>query len=218
MTETSIVQRPPGEPAPDLTDYRVVHRAMTVDLDRLTLAAAELVDRPDPARMAALRHYLHAVSGEIESHHHVEDEHVWPFLVAVAGERAALVPLTDDHDRLDPLLHRAAELADGERATPELVAVLGEITELLVRHIADEERDVFPIVEEFVRAADYLRLQKRFRANLRLSLMPFLLPWVFRHANAEEHRVLLAHAGWPVRVLLRIFEPGFRAREELLFG
>jgi iron-sulfur cluster repair protein YtfE (RIC family) len=117
MTETDVVRRPPGEPAPDLTDYRVVHRAMTVDLDRLTLVAAELVHRPNPARMAALRHYLRAVSAEIESHHHVEDEHVWPFLVAVAGERAALVPLSNDHNRLDPLLHRAAELAAADRAT-----------------------------------------------------------------------------------------------------
>ena len=85
MTETDLVARPPGEPAPDLTDYRVVHRAMAVDLARLTRAAAELVDRPDRARMAALRYYLRAVSGEIESHHHVEDEHVWPFLVPWPG-------------------------------------------------------------------------------------------------------------------------------------
>jgi iron-sulfur cluster repair protein YtfE (RIC family) len=218
MTETDVVRRIPGEPAPDLTDYRVVHRAMTVDLQRLTRAAAELVERPDPARMAALRHYLGAVSGEIASHHHVEDEHVWPFLVTVAGERAALVPLTDDHDRLDPLLHRASELAARERATPELVAVLGEIAELLVRHVAAEERDVFPLIIEFVRPADYRRLQKLFQANLRLSLLPFLLPWVYRHATAEEHRDLIAYTRWPVRVLLRICEPGYRAREELLFG
>src|SRR6185295_13243384 len=81
------------------------------DLQRLAAAAADLVDRPDPARMAALRYYLRVVSAEIESHHHVEDEDVWPFLEAVAGDRTALVPLTEDHERLDPLLHRANELA-----------------------------------------------------------------------------------------------------------
>ena len=48
--------------------------------------------------------------------------------------------------------------------------------------------------------------------------MPFLLPWVFRHTTTNERRVLLGHAGWPVSVLLKIFEPGFRSREELLFG
>ena len=71
MTETAVIVRPAGEPAPDLTDYRVVHRAMAIDLARLTRAAAELAERHDPARMAALRYYLRAVFGEIASHHHV---------------------------------------------------------------------------------------------------------------------------------------------------
>ena len=97
--------------------------------------------------------------------------------------------------------------------------MLGEITDLLARHVADEERDVFPLITAFVRPADYRRLQRRFRANLRLTLLPFLLPWVFRHATAAGAPACCSRApGWPVRVLLRIFEPRFRAREELLFG
>ncbi|HWM60037.1 MAG TPA: hemerythrin domain-containing protein [Pseudonocardia sp.] len=217
MTETTLIRRPSGEPAPELTDYRVVHRAMTVDLHRLATAAAELVEHPHPARMAALRHYLRAVSSEIASHHRVEDEHVWPFLAAVAGAHTALSALTDDHDQLDPLLHRAAVLAARREATPELVMVLREVSDLLVRHIATEERDVFPLITAFVRVGDYQRLQRHFQADLSMSLMPFLLPWTFRHASEQERAVLLAHAGWPARVLLRIFEPRFLAREELLF-
>jgi iron-sulfur cluster repair protein YtfE (RIC family) len=218
MTETTLIRRPPGEPAPELTDYRVVHRAMTVDLHRLATAAAELVEHPHPARMAALRHYLRAVSSEIASHHHVEDEHVWPFLAAVAGAHTALSALTDDHDQLDPLLHRAAVLAARREATPELVVVLREISDLLVQHIAAEERDVFPLITAFVRVDDYQQLQRHFQVDLSLSLMPFLLPWAFRHASEQERAVLLARAGWPARALLRIFEPRFLAREELLFG
>ncbi|MBC8093482.1 MAG: nitroreductase family deazaflavin-dependent oxidoreductase [Pseudonocardia sp.] len=213
-----VVPRRPGDPAPDLTDYRVVHRAMTVDLDRLAVAAAELVDRHDARRLTALRYYLRCVSHEIESHHHVEDEHVWPFLVGIAGEHTALVRLSDDHDRLDPLMHRAGELAGMDRATPELAAVLREIHALLVRHIADEERDVFPIIEQNVRVADYQELQKRFRANLNPRLLPFLAPWAVRHATPDERRAMIAEGGALIRVLLALFEPRFRAREELLFG
>jgi iron-sulfur cluster repair protein YtfE (RIC family) len=218
MCETELVRRPAGEPAPDLTDYRVVHRAMTVDLVRLRRAAAELVDRPDPARMAALRRHLRGVVSEIESHHQVEDDHVWPVLIALAGRQIALTSLTDDHGRLDPLLRRATELAARAQADPELVAVLAELAELLAQHVADEERDVFPLITALVRPADYRRLQRQFRANLRLRLLPFLLPWVFRHATTAERRVLLTHVGWPVRLLLMIVEPGYRAREGLLFG
>ena len=218
VTAFHVLPRTPGEPAPDLRDYRVVHRAMTVDLQRLAIAAADLVDRPDRARMAALRYYLRVVSAEIESHHHVEDEDVWPFLEAVAGDRTALVPLTEDHEQLDPLLHRANELAAREVADPELVGVLREVADLLTRHVAAEERDVFPIITERVRVADYERLQKRFQGNLKPSLLPFLVPWVLRHASPEDRAALLAEAGWPMRVLNRLFEPRFRAREELLFG
>ena len=49
MTAYEVLPRTPGEPVPDLRDYRVVHRAMTLDLQRLAAAAADLVDRPDPA-------------------------------------------------------------------------------------------------------------------------------------------------------------------------
>jgi deazaflavin-dependent oxidoreductase (nitroreductase family) len=218
MTSIPVLVRRPDEPVPDLLDYRVVHRAMTVDIRKLATAAAELVDRPDPKRMAALRHYLNAVSHEIVSHHQVEDDHVWPFLEAVAGHRTALVPLREDHERLDPLLHRAGELADRERSSPELAAVLRELAGLLARHVADEERDVFPIITDFVRVEDYQRMQQEFRRNLRPSLLPFLVPWVLGHATAEERLALLADAGWPLRLLSTLFEPRFRARAELLFG
>lgn len=210
--------RRPGEPAPDLLDYRVVHRAMTVDTARLAAAAAELVDRHDPARLGALRHYLRGISAEIESHHQVEDDHVWPTLEAVAGDRAALVPLTDDHERLSPLLHRAGELAAADRATPELAATLRELAELLAHHIADEERHVFPIISECLRVADYQRLQRRFRGNLSPRQLAFVVPWVVGHAAAEERAELVGEAGWPMRALLRIFEPRFLARAALLFG
>ncbi len=221
MTSTSafeVVPRRPGDPEPDLTDYRVVHRAMTVDLDRLAVAAAELVDRHDARRLTALRYYLRCVSHEIESHHHVEDEHVWPVVVAAAGERAALVELTEDHDRLDPLLHRAAALAARIRATPELAAVLREIADLLVRHVEDEERDVFPLLTEFVRVRDYARLQARFRDNLKPCMLLFVAPWAVRHATPEERAVMVGEAPWPLRLILTIFEPKFRAREAVLFG
>jgi iron-sulfur cluster repair protein YtfE (RIC family) len=218
ITISDVAPRQPGDPKPDLIDYRVVHRAMTVDLNRLATAAAELVGRPDRARMAALRSYLEGVSGEIVSHHQVEDEAVWALLEAVAGELTPLAPLTDDHERLDPLLRRAVALADLQRPTPELATVLREVAELLARHVDDEERLVFPLLEGCVRVEDYQKLQKRFRANVRPRLLPFLVPWAIRHATPEERPELLSSAGWLMRALLVLFERRFRAREALLFG
>lgn len=218
MTSSTVRARRPGEPVPDLLDYRIVHRAMTVDLERLTRAAAALVEKPHRRRLAALRDYLAAVSGEIESHHQVEDEDVWPFLEEVAGERTALVPLTEDHQRLDPLLHRAAALAALDRATPELATTLREVSDLLTAHVAAEERDVFPIIVDHVRVEDYRRLQERFRKNLTPRLLPFLVPWVLEHATPAERATLLAEAGAAMRLLNLLFAPAYRARARLVFG
>lgn len=208
---------PESHDRPDLLDYRLVHRAMTVDFERLATAAEELASRPDRARRAELRRYLGAVTGEVVSHHHVEDAHVWPALQELAGDDVALAPLTADHERLDPLLQLANELARADDPGPQLAATLGEVAHLLARHITDEEHDLFPVIEARMGVDDYQELQRRFRANLRLRLLPFVVPWAVSHATAEERRAVLAGAPWPLRVLLALFEPRFRRRQQRLF-
>lgn len=210
--------RGPHEPAPDLLDYRVVHRAMTTDLARLAVVADELVRSPDRRRLRLLRRYLRGISAEIVNHHRVEDDDVWPLLETVAADRTALVSLTEDHERLDPLLARAGELAAADTATPELAATLHELADLLVRHVADEERDVFPIIIERIRVEDYARLQERFRGTLGLATLTFVVPWVVGHASPDERPALLADAPPPLRVLLAVTERGFRSRARRLFA
>ena len=49
--------------------------------------------------------------------------------------------------------------------------------------------------------------------NLKPAQLSFVVPWVIRHATADERRALTATAGLP----LRLFEGRFRERERLLF-
>ncbi len=225
---TTTLARRPDEPAPDLTDYLVVHRAMTTDLRRLAEVTAEIARGREPLdarRAAAVRDYLAGVDAEIRSHHQIEDDHVWPFLVAVSGHGTGLAALTGDHDELDPLLD-AAERAAGQlvaapadRAQAErLAAVLADLSALLSRHIADEERVVFPVIRRHVRIADYRRLQRRFRGNLSWRALVFAAPWVVAHATPSERGTLLAEAGVGLRVLLRLVGGRFAAQERLVFG
>ena len=217
-TTRTATPRGPDDPEPDLCDYRVVHRAMTRDLARLAAVADDLAGSPDPPRLRLLQWYLRGVSAEIVNHHRVEDDDVWPLLEAVAADRTALVALTEDHERLDPLLARAGELAAADTATPELAGTLHELADLLARHVGDEERDVFPIITERVRVEDYARLQERFRGTLGLRVLTFVVPWVVGHATPAERAALLAAAPSLLRVLLAVTERRFRARAALLFG
>lgn len=223
----TIVPRAPHEPVPDLTDYVVVHRAMTVDVHRLARAAHELAGRADGRRARALRDYLAPVLGEIRSHHQVEDDVVWPLLTRAAGGAGGVVlaGLTDDHHQLDRLLDGAITLADGLAARPadgmlarRLAACLTDMSALLDRHVADEERDVFPLIRRHVRVEDYRWAQRQFRGNLDPRLLPFLVPWVLGHATPDERSALLAEAGRPLRVLHRVFRGRFTARAGLVFG
>jgi hypothetical protein len=190
---------------------------MTVDFARLATVATELAAHPDPARMAALRRYLEAMSAEVASHHHVEDADVWPILVAVGATRPALEQLTDDHERLDPLLHRAGQLAAADGASSELADTLGDVADLLAQHVADEERHIFARIEQHVSVHDYRRIQQRFRSNLPVRQLPFVVPWVVSHATPEERPALLASAGLPLRLVLALVERRFRARQQRLF-
>jgi deazaflavin-dependent oxidoreductase (nitroreductase family) len=217
-TPTRTTPRVPGEPVPDLLDYRVVHRAMARDLARLAAVADDLVRAPDPPRLRLLRWYLAGVTAEIVNHHRVEDDDVWPLLEAVAGDLTALVALSEDHDRLDPLLARAGQLAAADDPTPALAAVLHELAGLLARHVGDEERDVFPIITGRVRVEDYTRLQQRFRGTLGLRVLTFVVPWVIGHAGGGERAVLLADAPLPLRGILAVTERRFRARAAHLFA
>jgi hypothetical protein len=181
--QPTIIPRLPDEPAANLTDYVVVHRAMTVDVGRLAEVAAGFAlqrERPVPARALGLRDDLAGVSAEIHCHHQVEDDAVGPVLLAAAeadprlATLAALAALTDDHHRLGPLLDAGAELAEAFAGHPDNVAV----------------------------AAD----------------LAATLPWVVRHATPQELPALVAEAGWQPRVLLRIFQGRFVAREQLVLG
>jgi len=210
--------RGPGDPAPDTSDYRIVHRAMRVDLHRLAAVAGQLVERPDPQRLRLLRWYLGGMSAEIRNHHTVEDDHVWPLLASLGAGADLLEQLVDDHERLDGLLARAEVLASAPAATPELETVLGELATFIAGHVDQEDREVLPRLEQHVSVEDYAALQRHFRGSLSPRLLPFVVPWATSHATTEELAGLLATAGAPMRLVLRVFGARFRARRRLLLA
>ena len=59
-----VVRRTDGEPAADLTEHRVVHRGIDVDLRRLAAVADEMASAPGPSAdspVGAFGEYLTAL-------------------------------------------------------------------------------------------------------------------------------------------------------------
>lgn len=163
-TPAAVSPRRPGDPVVDLLHLRVAHQVMLRDLRRLTTLADDVCAGTtvlDERRARALSRYVHKAMASVHHHHAAEDDVLWPVIEASAGDAVDLTDLTDDHSVLDPRMDRirasaAALAADprSEDAATALAVHLADLRDLLVEHIADEERTVFPVMEEHVSVPD----------------------------------------------------------------
>jgi iron-sulfur cluster repair protein YtfE (RIC family) len=205
-----------------------VHRAISADLARLTTLAEQVAGGERTMSTAGARRlgrYAHDLFACIDAHLDDEDEIVWPVVVAAAGPAVDVGPLADDHHALDPLIARAVTAIDAWGAAPAdphraavASTVLRELSELIDEHIADEEREVFPILAQYVRAEDYDRCEQRIRLTTAASLARFLVPWVIAVATPPERATALRRGGWRVRLTLALWERRYAARAAAVFG
>jgi Hemerythrin HHE cation binding domain len=210
--------RTAGEPEPDLTGLVLVHRAIGADLRRLTASIDELATSgavPAPTRWRAIRRYTEALLAEIRGHHHTEDEVIWPVLAAAALQAVDLRPLTDDHEAIEPTLDRVSQALG---SPGELRGPVGELLDILDEHIADEQKQVFPVMRRYLHAETYQWCQRQALRTAPLARLRFTLPWLARHAHADELICLLAVTDWRSRSLLAVNRPGYARLERLAFG
>lgn len=222
----TVTPRRPGEPVVDLLHLRVIHVVMLRDLRRLTALADDVAagaTRLDARRARALQRWIGRSMTSIHHHHAAEDEVLWPVIEGSAGSAVDLTELTDDHSVLDPRMDRiraaAAALASAptsEDAATALAVGLADLRDLLEEHIADEERTVFPVMEEHVSTTDWDRV--KVEVGKRDSDLPFVLPRIADAATPEQLATLLREAGPVFRVLLALLQPGYRRFERTVFG
>ncbi|RCG25837.1 hemerythrin domain-containing protein [Sphaerisporangium album] len=206
---------------PDLTGIRIIHRAMRGDLHRLLTLAEDLDagrQRADAARAAAIARFTEDICAAIHHHHTREDEAVWPVIQRSAGAAVDLTDLSDDHSELDPLLDRvrlaARAFTSGRDGISELEATVRTLSEHLDEHIEEEERRIFPIIEQYVSAVDWKALEK----SLQSGNVRFELAWVDQYADPDEMAHIRKIAGPILGLLLTLVRPGHRRRRRLIFG
>jgi hypothetical protein len=167
---------------------------------------------------------------EILHHHHqAEDVHVWPVTranLATAGLHDAVAVLDSmeaDHERIDPALSSATQAlaamvehpcADHRNA---LDVEMTEVHELLVAHLAREEREAIPLIQAHMTPAEWDASEKAIGKEYGLAIVPFVVPWVFKGLPADKLAELMPLLDLPQRVLKRLFEPRFTRREAVAF-
>jgi hemerythrin-like domain-containing protein len=207
---------------PDLSGYRAIHHALRAGTHAMAAAAAEL-DPRDDQRLSAFDRYWKGYAGEVVAHHTVEDDVVFPGLIARVPVAEELIRTTDDeHHQLDRLMEvTASELAGVrcDRRTSALAGALAELADLMDRHLTFEDVDILPLIERHVTDAEYQAMEKAARKQLGVGRQAaFTVPFVSYWMAPDEFGRLLAKAPLPFRLLHRAMAQGHARLAATVFG
>lgn len=215
----------------DMNIMYLMHHAFRRDLRRFA-GAVPATPSDDIATWTALRARWDRFSEVLHHHHSGEDAGIWPWLLerADAEERATLEEMDAEHERIDPLLAGCAEgfarLADpvgaAGRSRTELRAGLSvrvaETRDVLGEHLRHEESDALVILQRHMTAADWAAIEKEhFEGQRALSFLLFVVPWLAEELPPAVLAQVMAEAGLPMRVVLRLGRRRFRRLEDRAF-
>lgn len=221
----TITARRPGDPEPDLLGISLAHRAMVTDVGRIAALTSAFADGRltcAPRRARAVARYVVLLCDSVHHHHTTEDEVLWPVIEAAADGCVDLTELTEDHAALDPRLDRLRALAAGFRlnvgdrdSAAPLAAGLTELHTLLHEHIADEEREIFPVIRQYVSVDDWAAVEKVAQRGGRMS---FDGPRTVA-VMTERERVVLSETISPLlRGLITLMSVRHRRFDRRVFG
>jgi hemerythrin-like domain-containing protein len=171
---------------PDLTTYRLIHRAIRQSTARLTAAVGTLSEQDRHDRGRRLARWYAGFEGELRLHHTVEDDFFFPALFErVPSLRAYLARIDDEHHELDELIvtTRAAVGAFTDPSVSFADAVTGaagaaaELEALMDRHLDFEDAEILPLFTRHMDAADYHEIEGRLATPM-LDQLKFTVPWM----------------------------------------
>jgi hemerythrin-like domain-containing protein len=225
--------RLPGQtnaaPGPhDMSGMYLAHHAFRRDLRRFAAAA-----RSTPVEDAAAWRELAGRWGRfakiLHHHHTVEDEAIWPPLLArvaadgAPGDRETLEAMEAEHDLIDPLLEACAEGFAGMAAAPspatrdQLAADTATTRDTLAHHLRHEETEALPLVQRHLTTEEWEHAEKRAGTGVGLRDLAFLVPWMADELGPATLERVLAKAGAPMRVLLALTRGRFAKLERVAF-
>ncbi len=205
-------------------EMAMVHRAFRNELHGVP-ALINSVHAEDAKRAAVVNAHLSFIGVLLHHHHAAEDDLIWPKLHARApvGDHD-ICRMEDEHRAIaagiDTAKATGSEWAKtgAPSAAERLRTAVDELIGLVDVHLDDEERDVVPLIEEYITAPEWKKATARgasiLRTHPRLGLV-FAGCMLEGVSNEDKHRFL---AGVPsaARIMwqlagTRTYE-GYRAR------
>ncbi|WP_250027188.1 hemerythrin domain-containing protein [Paractinoplanes maris] len=195
----------------DTWDMVMVHRVFRREF-RMMPALVRAVPPGDVTRAEVLGEHLANVAAGLHHHHTAEDEMVWPLLLDRARMHTDLINRMEaQHERLHEPLDRLGTLLPRWRAEARaddrdaLADVLAQASVALDEHLADEEREVLPIIERHLTPAEWSAVGERGREVIPKGKRALVfLGAILEEATPSEKKRFLAELPVPARVLWRL--------------
>ncbi|MFE9629294.1 hemerythrin domain-containing protein [Streptomyces sp. NPDC006527] len=197
----------------------VVHEAFRQSYARLPGLVRE-VSPGDVERAAVVAEHAQLIEEFLHLHHKGEDELLWPKLLERAGDRLGDVValLESQHEEIAELLVETAKRLALWRAQPakdsgeRLADSLERLGGLLTEHLSIEEKDVLPIVPEYVTAKEWHELGDHAINALPKSKLPIVFGMLASYADPDVVKLMLSTAPLVPRLIMPVLGPRAYAR------
>jgi hemerythrin-like domain-containing protein len=199
----------PDAPA-DVGFMRALHAALRRDLARLR-DAAERLDGSAGAPSAVLVGW-DAFRAQLENHHSAEDDDLWPVLrreLSEPGELASVDAMVEEHRHIPPALAAVDVALRGGGDPP---ASAERLSAVVLDHLAHEEREVLPLLEQHLTRAQWRAFLRKERNRRTPRERPEFLAWILDSAGEQEAAAVLAEMPAPARLVYRwVLKPRYEA-------
>ena len=200
----------PDAPA-DVGFMRALHAALRRDLARLQQAAAQL-DTSAGAPPTVLAGW-DAFRTQLDNHHTAEDDDLWPVLrqeLSDPGELASVDAMVAEHQHIPAALDGVdAALRGGS----ELAAPVELLSSVVLDHLAHEEREVLPLIEQRLTQAQWRAFLHTERDRRPPRERPEFLTWILDGAGKQDAAAVLTELPPPARLVYRwVLRPRYDAQ------
>lgn len=189
-----------------MTDHKtmntVVHAAFRRDLGRFDAALAAYRDGARP-RADQLKRAWDWFESELHHHHDYEETFFWPALGETDADLSAVAELDGEHDAMRAALTEASAAMDrfhAQASADEAAAArssVAQLREVLLGHLAHEERDLEPISAQYASSAP-MKAALKAVTKAHQGRLGNVLAWLQDGADADARRGLRQQIPAPV--------------------
>jgi hemerythrin-like domain-containing protein len=195
----------------DVGFMRALHAALRRDLSRLRDAAAQIGSSAGapPTVLAG----WDAFRAQLDNHHSAEDDDLWPVLrqeLSDPSELASVDAMVEEHRHIPPAL---AGVDAALRGGGELTAPVELLSSVVLDHLAHEEREVLPLIEQHLTRAQWRAFLRTERGRRSPRERPEFLTWILDDASEQDAAAVLTEMPPPARLVYRrVLRPRYDAQ------